>query len=196
MADATQEQAANQQQGGQEQQSHQNQNPGQATDVQAQIDAALAAQQSAFAKQLKEATGHDDLKALTEAKLLAEGKLQELATAKTREADAYKTRFEQVTIGNALLQAAAGAVDPALVVDLLQAGGVCDDNGKVTIAGKPVAEAVAALLAAKPFLARPQGSGGSGAPASGNSGGVEQAAKADELSPLERLKAARKQGAN
>jgi hypothetical protein len=47
----------------------------------------------------------------------------------------------------------------------------------VTIGGKPAAEAVAALLAAKPYLAKPVGGQGSGAGAAGG-GGVRVVSRA------------------
>jgi hypothetical protein len=133
-------------------------------DVQAQINAALTKQQAEFAEQLKAATGHADLKALTDANLKAQGKLQELADAKSAEAQLYKTKFETAAIDNALLAASVEAVDPATVKDLLAGKAVVDDNGTVTIDGKPAADAVKALLEAKPFLAKAQGGTGSGAP--------------------------------
>ncbi|WP_020160526.1 phage scaffolding protein [Methylobacter marinus] len=159
-----------------------------AVDVQAQINQALATQQAEFQRQLKEATGHSDFKSLTEAQLQAQGKLQELADAKAQEATAYKAKFEQTQISNALLSASTDAVDPGTVSALLAGKAACDDNGVVTIDGKPVAEAVKALLTEKPFLAKPQGGTGSGAPQA-----VADAPKADNatLSPQQRLAAAR-----
>lgn len=134
-------------------------------DVQAQINAALATQKAEFAEQLKAATGHADLKTLTDANLKAQGKLQELADAKAAEAQTYKAKFEQLSVNNALLTAATGAVDPATVVDLLAGKAQVDESGNVTIDGKPAADAVKALLEAKPFLAKAEGGTGSGAPA-------------------------------
>ena len=137
--------------------------------LQAQIDAAvnaaLAKQQSDFAAQLEQATGHKDIKSLTEANLKAQGKLQELAEAKAAEAQTFKAKYEQLAISNALLTAANEAVDPVTVVDLLSSKAKVDDAGNVTIDGKPAAEAVKGLLEAKPFLAKAQGGTGSGAPA-------------------------------
>ena len=152
--------------------------------LQAQIDAAvnaaLAKQQADFAAQLEQATGHKDIKALTEANLKAQGKLQELADAKAAEAQSFKVKYEQLAIeeelmrereeeqlaiSNALLTAANEAVDPATVVDLLSSKAKVDDAGNVTIEGKPAAEAVKGLLESKPFLAKAQGGTGSGAPA-------------------------------
>jgi hypothetical protein len=135
-----------------------------AADVQAQINQALQAQQADFAKQLKEATGHSDFKAFTEAQLKQQGKLQELADANKAEAQTFKAKFEQAAVGNALLAAATEAVDPATVKDLLAGRAQVDDSGNVTIDGKPVAEAVKQLLTDKPFLAKAQGGTGSGAP--------------------------------
>jgi hypothetical protein len=162
--------------------------PAAPVDVQAQINQALAAQQADFQRQLKEATGHGDFKSLTEAQLQAQGKLQELADAKAQEANAYKAKFEQTQISNALLAASTDAHDPATVNALLSGKAVCSDSGVVTIDGKPVAEAVKALLTEKPFLAKPQGGTGSGAPQV-----VVAAPKTDaaDLSPQQRLIAAR-----
>lgn len=135
-----------------------------AVDVQAQINQALAKQQEQFNAQFKEATGHGDLKAFTEAQLKQQGKLQELADANKTEAQTYKTKFEQAAIGNALLAAASEALDPVIIKDLLTGKAVVDDKDNVTIDGKPAAEAVKALLAEHPYLAKAQGDTGSGAP--------------------------------
>ncbi|TAN71608.1 MAG: hypothetical protein EPN17_00960 [Methylobacter sp.] len=135
-----------------------------AIDVQAQVNQARAELQADFAKQLQEITGHSDLKSLSEANLKAQGKLQELADSKTAEALSFKAKFEQAAISNALLQSASDAIDPAVVSALLSGQCVCDANGAVTIDGKPVSDAVKSLLAAKPFLAKVQGSPGSGTP--------------------------------
>lgn len=153
--------------GAQQTQSQQTQAP--AVDVQAEVAKALAAQQAEFASQLEQATGHKDIKALTEAQLKAQGKLQELADAKAAEAQTYKEKFESAAISNALLAASAEAVDPATVKDLLAGKAQVDAAGNVTIDGKPAADAVKQLLIDKPFLAKAQGGTGSGAPANGNS---------------------------
>ena len=156
-------------------------------DVQAQINQALAAQQIDFARQLKEATGHGDIKSITDAQLLAQGKLQELADSKTQEAATYKQQFQQTNITNALLSASTDAVDAATVSALLSGKAVCDDSGIVTIDGKPVADAVKALLTEKPFLAKAQGGPGSGAPQQSKSAPQDNSA----LTPVQRLTAAR-----
>lgn len=135
-----------------------------AVDVQAAITAALAKQQAEFAEQLKAATGHSDLKALTDDNLKKQGKLQELADAKAAEAQGYKAKYETTMIENALLAASVDAVDPATIKDLLAAKSKVDEAGNVAIDGKPVADAVKQLLTDKPFLAKAQGGTGSGAP--------------------------------
>lgn len=152
-------------------------------DVQAQIDAALAKQQADFAAQLEKATGHKDIKGLTDAQLKDQGRLQELADAKAAEATSYKTKFEQAAIASALLAASTDAVDPSTVKELLAGKAQVDDNGVVTIDGKPAVEAVSALLAAKPFLAKAQGGTGSGAPA--NAGGGEQVKSRAEFEAMD-----------
>ncbi len=138
--------------------------PAPAVDVQAEINKALAAQQAEFQRQLKEATGHGDFKSLTEAQLKEQGKLQELAESMKAEAQSYKSKFEKLAVNNAILTAAVGAVDPSVVVDLLAGKAAVDDAGTVTVDGKPAADAVKALLEAKPFLAKAEGETGSGVP--------------------------------
>ncbi|MFU8789278.1 MAG: hypothetical protein ACNA7G_09630 [Methylobacter sp.] len=120
-----------------------------APDIQAQINQALKAQQAEFAKQLQD-------KSLTDAQLKAQGKLQELADSKAQEAATYKQQLHNVNITNALLNASGEAIDPATISALLAAKAVCDDSGAVTIDGKPVAEAVKALLTDKPFWLKPK----------------------------------------
>lgn len=148
-----------------------------AADVQTQINQALSKQQEQFNAQFKEATGHNDLKAFTEAQLKQQGKLQELADTNKAEAQTYKVKFEQAAVSNALLAAATDAVAPAIVKDLLAGRALVDDNGTVTIDGKPVAEAVKQLLVDNPFLAKAQGGTGSGAPQ--NADGGKQITRAD-----------------
>ncbi len=156
-------------------------------DLQAEINKALAAQQTEFAKQLKAATGHDDFKSLQDAQLKEQGKLQELADSKAKEAATYKQQFQQVNIANALLAASGEAVDPSTVSALLSGKAVCDDHGTVTIDGKPVADAVKQLLTDKPFLAKAQGGTGSGAPQ--HTASVKQVTRADfeRLNPTEQF---------
>jgi len=167
-------------------------NPAPAVDVQAEVQKALAAERAEFKKQLKEATGHESFEALQESRLKEQGKLQELADAKALEAQTFKGKFEQTQIKAALLSASTDALDPATVSDLLAGKAACDDNGNVTIDGKPVAEAVAQLLKDKPFLAKPQGGSGSGSPQQ-----TQTPIKTEEaapISPQQRLIAARKAG--
>lgn len=152
--------------------------PAPVVDVQAQINAALAKRDSEHAEELEKATGHKSIKSLTEAQLLAQGKLQELADAKAAEANTYKTKFEGAAISNALLAASSDAVDPATVKDLLAGKAQVDENGTVTIDGKSVADAVKALLEAKPFLAKAQGGTGSGAPQNA-AGGPQSKSRAE-----------------
>lgn len=141
-----------------------------AVDVQAAVAKALADQQADFKRQLKELTGHDDLKALSEARLKEQGKLQELADAKAAEAQTYKARYESTLIENALLAASAEAVDPSVVLDLLKSKATVNDSGAVSLDGQSAEDAVKALLATKPFLAKAQGGTGSGAPANAGTG--------------------------
>lgn len=163
-----------------------------AIDVKAAVQKALSDQQAEFSRQLKEATGHDDIKSLTEANLKAQGKLQELADTNKKEAQSYKQRFEQTQIKAALLAASSQALDPATVSDLLTGKAVCDEHGNVTIEGKPVTEAVAQLLKDKSFLAKPEGGTGSGAPV--QTPPPPKPGDTAPISPQQRLIAARKAG--
>jgi hypothetical protein len=158
-------------------------------DVQAEVQKALAAERAAFQKQLKEATGHESFETLQQAQLKEQGKLQELADANAKKAQTFQTKFEQTEIKAALLSASSQALDPSTVSDLLTGKAVCDEHGNVTIDGKPVVDAVAQLLKDKPFLAKPEGGTGSGAPQQ-----TQKPAKTEEaapLSPQQRLIAAR-----
>jgi hypothetical protein len=144
-----------------------------------------------FAAGLKAATGYDTLSALKAAqdkaaaeKLAEQGKFQELAEAAAKERDLYRERFQQAQVRSAILSAAGTAIDPDVVHDLLARAAEVGADGAVTIGGKPAAEAVAALLAAKPYLAKPTGSQGSGAGAGGS--GANSIAR----SAFERLDAA------
>lgn len=126
-------------------------------------DAIRQAAQADFARQLKETTGFSSLDEFKAEKLKQDGKLQELADQHAATAETYKSKFQKTAIDNAILAASADAVDPSVINSLLAGKAVCDDDGKVTIDGKPVAEAVKALLAEKTFLAKAQGGTGSGA---------------------------------
>lgn len=134
-----------------------------------EIRAQVAAE---FAAKLKAATGVESLEALeaerkaaADAELAKQGEYQKLAEQARAEADAYKARFEAAQIAGAIASAAAASVDPETVAALLSPAATVGADGTVTINGKPAAEAVAALLAAKPHLARAAASGaGSGSP--------------------------------
>lgn len=138
-----------------------------AVDVDA-LKAATKAEASAeFLSKFKEATGFESLEAFTQEKLKADGKLKELADANAAQAKSWETKYRQSAIGSALMSAASDAVDPGVVAELLKGQCQCDENGVVTVSGKPVADAVKALLTEKPFLAKAQGGTGSGAGQSG-----------------------------
>lgn len=138
-----------------------------AVDVQAQINQAVAdseaKREAALRAELKEITGFSSLAEFKEAQLAEQGKTQELLDSKSSELTAVKKRFHNSQINSALLTASAAAIDPGTVVDLLHAKSVCDDDGNVTVNGKTPEQAVKELLDAKPFLAKANGSTGSGA---------------------------------
>jgi ribonuclease D len=160
-------------------------------DVQAQIREALAAQEARFTEELKKTTGFSSFKEFNENRMKEQGKLQELADAREKEAKGWQTKFEQSQIRNALLSASAAAVDPTVITELLSSRAVCNADGQVSIAGKTVEEAVKQLLEDKPFLAKPQGGTGSGAPQQSTPAKTESKADSANLSPLQRLAASR-----
>lgn len=156
--------------------------------VRAQVLAELQAE-------LKSATGHESIAALkaaqakVEAERLAEqGRYKELAESAQAQLSATKALLDSERIGRAILSAAAGSVDPETVDALLRGRAQVNDQGAVTIGGKPVATAVAELLAAKPHLAKPAGGQGSGAGGSGSGGARSLSRNAFEaLSPEARM---------
>ncbi len=158
-----------------------------AVDTQALINAALAKQKAELdahhASEFEKATGHKNPKAFADAKLSEDGKLKELADTRLKETEFYKTKFQQSAIHNAVVAAASEAVDVSVVSQLLVGRCQCDDDGQVTIDGKPVAEAVAALLKDKPFLAKAQGSAGSGAGSQASGGKQVSRVEFDRLTP-------------
>lgn len=134
-----------------------------AVDVDAKVAEAVNAAQAKFQAQFREATGHDSLDAFKQHQLKEQGKLQELADANKQQAETYKGQLHQTLITNALLSASGDAIDSDVVVELLAGKGSVDANGNVTINGKSAKDAVADFLKAKPHLAKPSGSTGSGA---------------------------------
>lgn len=142
---------------------------------------AMAAARSEFSAQLEELTGHKTVEAAKAAKakaeadrLVADGKFKEAADAANARAEQAEVRYRTAAIKGALLGASAEAIDPQVVHDLLAHQAQVGDDGTVTVGGKPAAEAVAALLKDKPYLAKPQGGEGSGSGAGdGNGAGAK-----------------------
>jgi len=162
-----------------------NAEPAPAVDVQAQIDTAISqhtAKQTAQHKaELKEATGYETVAELREAQQIEQGNAKEALAEKSNQLAASEKRFQDVQIKNALLTASTQSIDPDSVSAHLAHKASCDENGVVTIDGKPVAEAVAELLKAKPFLAKAEGDSGSGAPVAGQVKNSKTRAEFDAL---------------
>ncbi|MBV5274448.1 MAG: hypothetical protein JZU52_12665 [Lamprocystis purpurea] len=139
---------------------------------------ALRAQLAAeFAAGLKAATGHESLSALKAAqdqaaadKLAEQGQFKQLAEQAQAQLGEVKAAYHAERIRGAVLAAATDAIDPETVRALLAGEAQVGSDGTVTIGGQTPAAAVAALLAAKPFLARPAGSAGSGSAGGGRAG--------------------------
>lgn len=136
-----------------------------AVDVQAQIDRELLKRDAENKAQFKELFGYETVQELKEAQLAEQGKTQELLDNKIAELAAATQRFQGSQINAALLSAASDAMDAPTVVSLLAGQSKCDENGLVSVNGQSPADAVAALLKDKPFLAKAQGDAGSGSPA-------------------------------
>lgn len=165
-----------------------------AADVDALITAALAKQHAEFVQQLKATTGHDSLQAIKEADMKAKGQLEELVLAKTRETEALKARLNETLITNALIAHAGNAIDPGDVAIFLASQATVDESGHVSVGGKSAADAIKELLAKKPHWAKPQGAGGSGAPAGGGSTAGMARAQFEALSPSARMDFIKKGG--
>lgn len=164
-----------------------------AVDLQAEIQKALEAERERWRQQLKETLGVDSLEAWKEQRLKEEGKLQELLQQKEQEATHYRQQFERLAIQNALLTAARNAVDPEVVLAILAPKAKVGEDGAVTVDGKPVEKAVEELLKAKPYLARPTGNQGSGAPLQAGRPQMTRA-QFEVLSPEDRMKFIRSGG--
>jgi hypothetical protein len=138
-------------------------------DIDKAVQAAVAAQDAKWMEQFKAATGHDSLQAFQEAEAKRKGEEGKLLEQRNAELAQTRAELDGLRIESALLGAASEAIDPNTVVALLR-GQAKIDNGAVTVNGKSVAEAVNALLAEKPFLAKPAGGAGGGAPQNGGGG--------------------------
>lgn len=126
--------------------------PAPAVDVQAEIERALAMQKAELEQRHQEA--------------LSQAMADNLARldAKDRDAATLRTLYEQNAIKAAVLSAAGQAISPDLVLTLLGGHGRVAEDGSVSINGQPAKDAVDELLNKNPFLAKPQGMPGSGAP--------------------------------
>lgn len=155
-------------------------------DVDALVQAALAKQQSEFAAQFEKATGHKTLDEFTTAKAKAQGEFEKLNGELEKRLASAQSELDSLRISSAIASAASSAIDPQDVVALLGGKALVKD-GIVTIDGKPVAEAVAAFLAAKPHLVK-AGPAGSGAGAGGSGGNTKTKAEFDQFTPAEKTK--------
>jgi hypothetical protein len=135
-------------------------------DLDAAVQQALGVERAKFAADFKAATGHDSLTLFQDAEAKRKGEEGKLLEQRTAELNQTRAELAQANIASAILGAAGEAIDPNTVLALLS-GKAKFENGAVTIDGKPPAEAVKALLAEKPFLAKPAGGAGSGAPQNG-----------------------------
>jgi len=159
-----------------------------AVDVQAEVAKALAMQQKEWNQQFKSATGHESLSAFQESEARRKGETDKLLDQRTADLAKAHSELDRERVNTAILGAASGAVDPSVVQQLLAGQGKVE-NGVVTINGKPPAEAVAALLKDKPYLAKASGGQGSGAEQqAGDTTNTLSRAAFDQLSPAQRQK--------
>lgn len=143
---------------------------------------ALNQQQADWAANFEQETGHKDVKSLMDAH-------QQALSESQAQGNGFKVKYETLKIESEILAASGEAVSPAFVKDFLAGKAVCDENGIVTVDGKPVADAIKKLLDDNPFLAKPQGSTGSGAATTSSSPLREMSRdEFNRLSPSERRK--------
>jgi hypothetical protein len=159
-------------------------------DVQAAIAQALAQKEAEHKAALKKATGFESFDELEQHRLKEQGKLQELADTHAAQANHFKSQFHSTLVKNSLLQASTDAIDSDVVHALLVDKAKVDDNGVVTIDGKPVKDAVAALLKDKPALAKATGSTGSGTP---HSQSTQTTVDVSKMTPAQKMAHGRSQ---
>ena len=128
-----------------------------------------------FAAGLKAATGFSTLSEMKAAhekaaanKLAEQGEFKQLAEQAQTRLVQMESDYQAERIRGALLAASAESIDPAVVQALLGGAAKVAPDGSVSVNGKPPAVAVAELLKAKPYLARPVGGQGSGAGGAGS----------------------------
>jgi len=136
--------------------------------IEERIREALDAREMEFTARLEAATGHRTLESLQEAQQQKAAEYQERLDAAHREAAEQRGRYEQAAIKAAVLAAAGEAIKPEMVFDMLAGKAAIAADGTVTVGGKPAQEAVKALLDENPFLAKPNGPPGGGAPQMGS----------------------------
>ena len=124
-------------------------------------------------KVIKKLFGVDDLSALEEKQLKEKGELEKLLERKDEELSEMKQQYESQIKRSSIVTAAANAVDPEVVYSLLSGKAEVID-GQVRIDGKSADQAVKALLAEKPYLAKASGKEGGGAGNTGSSTEKEQ----------------------
>lgn len=118
-----------------------------------------------FTGKLHKVTGGKSLEAWEKDRLEKQGEYQKLAEQYSTEAAQLRQELQQTIARAEILRAATDAIDPEVVHTLLRDKITVSEDGQVKVDGKPVASAIKALLTEKPYLARPAGGSGSGAPA-------------------------------
>lgn len=118
-----------------------------------------------FTGKLHKVTGGKSLEAWEKDRLEKQGEYQKLAEQYSTEAAQLRQQLQQTIARAEILRAATDAIDPEVVHTLLREKVTVTEDGQVKVEGKPVNLAIKALLTEKPYLARPAGGSGSGAPA-------------------------------
>lgn len=117
-----------------------------------------------FTGKLHKVTGGKSLEAWERERLEKQGEYQKLADQYSAEAAQLRQQLQQTIARAEILRAATDAIDPEVVHTLLKERVTVTEDGQVKVDGKPVNAAIKALLTEKPYLARPTGGSGSGAP--------------------------------
>ena len=109
-----------------------------------------------FAAQFERETGHKNVASFLDANKAEKEVLSNSVAL-------FKGKFEAAAIKTAILTGSKSAVSPEFIADVLTSMAECNEDGVVTIQGKPAHEFIEEYLIDKPFLVKPSGNNGSGA---------------------------------
>lgn len=112
-----------------------------------------------FAAQFERDTGHKNVASFLDANKAEKEELSNRVAL-------FKGKFKDAAIKTAILTGSKSAVSPEFMVNVLTNMAECNEEGDVSIQGKPAHEFINEYLTDNPFLVKPSGNNGSGAPTS------------------------------